>query len=557
MSANLLAELDAFYGGSASAASSNTARAPVIDHAPPLHVQGEPRLSHQTIKEGKQEEADEFGEFQGPAPTPKTSDSMVPTAEPKTYDPWADMQWSAPQTTTAVRPHALPATSSLVKQNPVVRNIASDDNIPSWQTTRSTQGLQRQPRDESVLFDADADDEVDDDQTYSHDILSDDDEFGAFEKAAAPSRSSKANIDIPAPRVVLSPIEPRPAIWEPPKRKTAPNLLDMNDEYLPTAERVSALRPQSQSQDDVLEDLGGWDSFQIADSRQVKSPNVLVEGETAREQPPRSADTHTPVQPEMESWEDFDEPFSTPTITKAASVDEQTQISLPLLLPKISTSNAVPPVNIPPPAILFTLFPDIFSLAQSTLLELLNHKALDNDQRHAFMLQPATKQFTQDYLEIVRTCAHIVGGRKNRWKRDAALAQSMRIGPASTSGKSGGMKLAGLDKGENAKEEREAAEVVAAWRRQAGKLRTAIAAVEGANHIPELSETMPIRMATQAEGALTSPKACVLCGLKRNERIAKVDSEVQDSFGEWWVEHWGHRACMAFWEGYKDQLPGR
>ncbi|KAJ3502922.1 hypothetical protein NM208_g16619 [Fusarium decemcellulare] len=30
----------------------------------------------------------------------------------------------------------------------------------------------------------------------------------------------------------------------------------------------------------------------------------------------------------------------------------------------------------------------------------------------------------------------------------------------------------------------------------------------------------------------TAPKACIICGLKREERVAKVDYEVEDSFGE-------------------------
>jgi len=39
--------------------------------------------------------------------------------------------------------------------------------------------------------------------------------------------------------------------------------------------------------------------------------------------------------------------------------------------------------------------------------------------------------------------------------------------------------------------------------------------------------------------------------LKRDERVARVEFGVEDSFGEWWVEHWGHRTCRNFWAAQK------
>lgn len=36
-------------------------------------------------------------------------------------------------------------------------------------------------------------------------------------------------------------------------------------------------------------------------------------------------------------------------------------------------------------------------------------------------------------------------------------------------------------------------------------------------------------------------KVCVVCGLKWDEWVVKVDYEVEDSFGEWWIEFWGYR----------------
>ena len=64
-------------------------------------------------------------------------------------------------------------------------------------------------------------------------------------------------------------------------------------------------------------------------------------------------------------------------------------------------------------------------------------------------------------------------------------------------------------------------------------------------------------MTVKTEGTLTAPKACVICGLKREERIPKVDFQVEDSFGEWWVEHWGHRACRNFCHEHESKLKQR
>jgi hypothetical protein len=57
------------------------------------------------------------------------------------------------------------------------------------------------------------------------------------------------------------------------------------------------------------------------------------------------------------------------------------------------------------------------------------------------------------------------------------------------------------------------------------------------------------------EGAIKASHPCALCALKRDERILRVDEgDVNDSFGEWWTEHWGHTGCRIFWERNKDLL---
>lgn len=126
------------------------------------------------------------------------------------------------------------------------------------------------------------------------------------------------------------------------------------------------------------------------------------------------------------------------------------------------------------------------------------------------------------------------------------------------------MKLAGLDSNEARREEAEVEDVLKIWREQVGRLRTAVTAAAGASAsgglpvVPEMASTMPIRVAKQAEGGVVSTGSCALCGLKREERVVKVDVGVEDSFGEWWVEGTNmHVACWTFWGVHKDRLKGR
>lgn len=160
------------------------------------------------------------------------------------------------------------------------------------------------------------------------------------------------------------------------------------------------------------------------------------------------------------------------------------------------------------------------------------------------------------------------------------------------------MKLTGLDKGEQGREEQEAAELVRAYKAHVGALKAVVGGVNGSDQgrrekkgavgdllgmmdeappshgvfesepwkatkvtlpiIPELAITMPIRTATASEGGLVSTQACGICGMKREERVAKVDVGIEDSFGEWWIEKTNlHVGCWRFWEGFKGRLNQR
>lgn len=262
-------------------------------------------------------------------------------------------------------------------------------------------------------------------------------------------------------------------------------------------------------------------------------------------------------------WDAVDVPSSS---NKAATQmgEESIQVgnaALADIQQKPVSADQAPPANVPPPSILLTVFPQLFGLLQSNLLGPVLGQPFSLKNR--ILADPSCIDFLRGYILIAVVSARIIAGRKSRWKRDPHLSQAMRIGQAGAGGKSG-MKLVGVDKAEASREEREADEVIRSWKDQVGRLRSAVAVANSSIHdqsahltLPEISDTMPVRTANIAEGALTAPKCCFLCGLKRDERILGIDNKVEDSFGEWWVDHWGHRTCKNFWQEHESKLKHR
>ncbi|KAI1821338.1 hypothetical protein F4861DRAFT_542035 [Xylaria intraflava] len=218
-------------------------------------------------------------------------------------------------------------------------------------------------------------------------------------------------------------------------------------------------------------------------------------------------------------------------------------------------NSALPPVNIPPPSIILSVFPQLFSQANDYLYKPVSDQPPTIKDR--ILSDPRVYDFLGGYLSLATVAARVIAGRKMRWHRDKFLSQSMSISAAG--GK--GMKLAGVDKTQAVREDREAADVVSNWKSQVGRLKSTVAAANSANKsggrqlkIPEITDTMQVQTAKDVP---TAPKACVICGLKRNERLTRVDHEVEDSFGEWWAEHWGHVACKRFWLQHENTLRQR
>ncbi|EEH20704.1 hypothetical protein PABG_02935 [Paracoccidioides brasiliensis Pb03] len=201
------------------------------------------------------------------------------------------------------------------------------------------------------------------------------------------------------------------------------------------------------------------------------------------------------------------------------------------------------PMNIPPPSILLPLFP--------LLLEEYYQRTVKTKQ-----LESQDSSLASSLENDLKVMARVLAGRTLRWKRDSVLSQSTKIGPA-RSGKVGGMKLTSVNKSENIKEEKEAVEVYAAWRKRSSHLNSVILAA-GGRAVPMLPDNVQVRTGTMEEdGALKASHACGLCGLKRDERIPKIDGIVYDNFGEWWIELWGHTECRNFWEANCRRLAQR
>ncbi|KAK4554802.1 hypothetical protein LTR86_007950 [Recurvomyces mirabilis] len=266
-----------------------------------------------------------------------------------------------------------------------------------------------------------------------------------------------------------------------------------------------------------------------------------------------------------DDWDDFEEGQVTIPASSAANKVEPSIPRAPQSATITTNAPHPPPTDVPPPSLLLSIFTSLLESGNEALFNSLSK--LNATQRATLLSHPATHQFLRGYLSLAIVLGHIVAGRKFRWKRDSHLAQSMRIGPSVAGGGKGGMKLTGVDRGEVAKEDREVLDCIRLWKMQVGKLRSAVAGATASGllageasmpQVPEVAEQMVIKTLKVEEGGLTAPAACALCGLKREERVMKVDVDVQDSFGEWWLEGANcHAVCLSFWVEHKEKLRSR
>ncbi|KAK7422868.1 hypothetical protein QQZ08_009317 [Neonectria magnoliae] len=517
--------------------------------------------------------------WQSPAPAPSTS--QVTTAqEPPVRSrvvraSTLDLMSNSLVDTSGVPQHA--ANSSWGEPEPHVNQQFEQQPAHEIKSqSRMKPKLKAGPVDPNVLFDAEdfelqvpeGDEDEDDDD--------DDDEFGDFETVSlAPPPPPKPAPPKPAP-VITSPLPP------------SMDLLSLDDSAPPPPQPTKAKSPPSQ----LLGTLA-FGSTAVSYPQAPKSPsfqdrNPFPElaiktptGPAPKDEGPKSASPIT-AWPSLEStikikaeeykdedegwgaWDDFPANDSKKTDVDSTKPPESWDWdAVDNVKPSKSTNppkpsnleindNTPPPTNVPPPSVILSVFPELLN-AGDALFKPMSGQNASIKQR--IISEPKAVDFIEAYILLAMTAARVIAGRKQRWHRDKILAKSMSISAAGSKG----MKLAGVDKTQSAREDREAADVAAVWRGQVGRLRSAVAAVKGTGkaptlRVPEISETMHVQTARLVP---TAPKACIICGLKREERVTKVDYEVEDSFGEWWADHWGHKACKNFWIQHEQMLRQR
>lgn len=516
---------------------------------------------------------DDWGDFETSGPA--VSQLPQPQEPQQRQMPKSSIQWQSSAAVTASQGPPQPGlvrastldlmTNNLIHTENVVRPAPAPSIREEQRSAPSRPRLKQQPSDPNVLFDAGDFELEGGGDDYGED--DEDDDFGDFETVAPASSRAAAP---PGPATKPAP----PSL----------DLLDLSlDDSAATSNATASKSSPVQASAPGLLDLnfgatiGDYPMAPKSPSFQKRNPFPELAVKTPIATGFEKQDTLRSASP-VTAWPSFEAPEPANKGKYQDDEDWGAWDEMPSATnkasPKVSTSNAAeswdwdavdhvqsppakiaddaaPPVNVPPPSVILSIFPDLLGSANQLFKPMAGQSA---SIKARISSDPRTLDFLEGYILLATTAAHVIAGRKQRWHRDKILAKSMSISAAGSKG----MKLAGVDKTQSAREDREAADVVAVWRDNVGRLRSAVAAAKAAGKVnlkvPELNETMPIQTAKQAP---TAPKPCVICGLKRDERVGKVDHEVEDSFGEWWVEHWGHRACKNFWIEHEQKLRQR
>lgn len=518
--------------------------------------------------------ADLFAEFgQGPAPTQSTLGTPQTTKQPQSqtnaliedFDQSDDF-FFAGSTNTQARVNQQFGSSSASAQY-VTQAPAAHHQVPSLPAF----DLPRQINSD-VLFDA----------TEETPVSDTEDDWGDFEgPEASAARSYQSQYSMPAAQEskVSNPPPKQPKVQQATDTFDLLDSLSIEDvtstinkssESNPPLQTFNTLPDSNPTWED--DSFGDWGEFTDATSTKLSAPSPAPKTTAASvpkakpkskfplEKKPMTTKS-VPQQPTwddeaFDDWDDFnDGPLSTPAPAPAPALapapapaptrKESTPTSPPPESFTLGTrvpSPTVRPTNIPPPSVLLELLVDLMNNLQK-------EAATTNNKTTQPPRTPQQSTTASKIHTTTSTAARIIAGRHLRWKRDTILSQSMRIGPA-RAGKSSGMKLNAVNKHEDVKEEQDAVDVLALWRERAA-LFNAVVQSAGLRPIPTVAGPAALKVVTAkpGQGALKAAHACALCALKRDERVLRVDEEdVQDSFGEWWTDHWGHTGCRLFWE---------
>jgi hypothetical protein len=420
-----------------------------------------------------------------------------------------------------------------------------EDNQPLW---RQDEGGT------DVIFDA------------TEDAPQVDDEFGDFEDANATGEthtvSPSANYPKPESRgLAMSSDMPTPDLLgldQEDASVTGPSVTA--DPVLGSVGSVSFSNTEKPTSTTPAEDE--WGDFSAPDTYEAPPPLGFTKM-TTKPTPTRTIGIEQDLI--EEDWDVFDEGGTRPSTLAQAEKSSSGLVAAqatpaphlhppPKLNPwskhtHTQTAETIRPSNIPPPAILLQLLPGAFDELRQNVTQHVGKNS-----------SPSTHKPQRDVaLKIIQAftvAARVISGRVLRWKRDAILAQSMRMGPAASRGGGRGMKLAAIDKTESLKEDKEAADVVEAWEKSAHLFNSTVSKAGVQRPLMALYLSVRPRLAAGVD-VLRASHACALCGINRDERVPHAESSVEDSFGEYWVEHWGHRDCRDFWITYKDRLHQR
>ena len=248
-----------------------------------------------------------------------------------------------------------------------------------------------------------------------------------------------------------------------------------------------------------------------------------------------------------EEWADFSTAHDTPTKSLGTKTNKLATKSSPSDSSCKTESKVFErPKYVPPPSVLISQFTILIQTLPNRVETAMQYWKTSGGEIAGLELA------LRKCISALQVAARIIAGRKSRWIRDTVLAQSMRIGPAQGA-KSGGMKLTGVDKVEVQRENSQTAEFVRMWKQRLGAIRVALAQVNNQASdkplvLPEISETMLVGSSKGSTPVMNDRTNCCLCGLKREERVLKVDVDIWDTSGEWWTSLWGHTDCRVFWE---------
>ncbi|KAI0434062.1 hypothetical protein F5Y09DRAFT_4657 [Xylaria sp. FL1042] len=515
----------------------------------------------QPINNGDTEDDDGWGDFEvapnvALSPSPPRAPTVMPSSAAIKESTSAED--AAKQRTRIVRA----STLDLVSNSLVNYEESYTQHSPPREASVPKVHKKAINTDPNVLFDAD-------DFEGEQDVEGSEDDFGEFETVSPPAQ-------VPTDAMSSTLFMPSSSTGTTKKASELLLDLDMNDSTPKSAyttqtnfDQVHAKtqkqeldkpwsfpkaaqqqKPQMQTKSQIWED--DWDSFSDLPQQPVQSQTTKTIESTwdwDSVEPPKITESRNPATKTSTPLNNAGTTNNDDTSWDWDPVDTKTE-------PAVETEDStLPPINIPPPSILLSAFPQLFDQANECLYKPVSGQSQTIKDR--VLSDPKVYDFLRGYLTLAVVAAHIIAGRRMRWHRDKFLSQSMSISAAGSKG----MKLAGIDKTQTTREDREAADVVSNWKSQVGRLRSAVATVNSAKKsggkqlkIPEITENMQIQTARDVP---TAPKACVICGLKRNERLPRIDHDVEDSFGEWWVDHWGHVACRRFWLQHENTLRQR